>query len=509
METKSGPRFRVQPPPARIFSAPRLVDVISTIGRTSQTIWSLYQQDKLNDEMLLCLALRSMNISEDLFDTQSDNSSIKDQDRFRKAVEQMSSILDESLVFCDIYSRESPLERIFKADSDQPAFKRLLQQLTVACDDLNKSMTVHRFTSVVDGGDADSTLQWSLRNSVRFLQLLQQFYHQDFTAQKQQFLRANGRSESALSDALRKLSAVETRLQLRPNPKLREAWEISPEEVSYSESNLIGSGSFGEVYEGRWMGMRVAIKKPRVLGADIESAVRNEVALMLRVPHGNIIRCYGACIQAPNVFLVLEFAERGNLSDLLSSRKGRLSLVEKARMSVEMVKGMEFLVRSKILHRDLKGQNVLISKHGTCKISDFGLARTRETVSTSLQGKRPAEGTSAYMAPEILGTRPIYSEKSDVYACGMLLWELLAEEPPWLGLEHIQIAIGVKEGDRPDIQNNWPKGLTNIIRKCWAQDSKNRPTFKEVLSELHAFEARVVLPILDERSLMDSIEQLG
>lgn len=145
----------------------------------------------------------------------------------------------------------------------------------------------------------------------------------------------------------------------------------------------------------------------------------------------------GICRDPP--LMITEYIELGSLSSVLHSSM-HLTAKELLRMGLDICQGLLFLHSSPqaILHRDLKSDNCLVDSHLRVKICDFGLARFKNTV---LKDTNPL-GTFAYMAPEVVANQK-YSSKSDVYAFGMLLWEIIYRLKPFEGLDPVQIVYQV------------------------------------------------------------------
>jgi len=134
-----------------------------------------------------------------------------------------------------------------------------------------------------------------------------------------------------------------------------------------------------------------------------------------------------------------------------------------------------------VVHRDLKSHNVLVASDGSTRVCDFGLVRTRNTTA----------GTPAYMAPELL-SNGVFSGKVDVYAFGVLLWEIYHAEVPWRSHDAGDIMQAVGKGDRPEINEyDCAPAVVDLIRACWHADPARRPTFRHVVDDLRDIEAKV------------------
>ncbi|KAK4348407.1 hypothetical protein RND71_031162 [Anisodus tanguticus] len=249
----------------------------------------------------------------------------------------------------------------------------------------------------------------------------------------------------------------------------------------------IGQGSFGTVHRADWNGSDVAVK---ILTEQDFHAVRfneflQEVAIMKRLRHPNIVLFMGAVTKRPNLSIVTEYLSRGSLYRLLHKSGVREVLDERRRLSMayDVAKGMNYLHKRNppIVHRDLKSPNLLVDKKYTVKVCDFGLSRLK--ANTFLSSKSAA-GTPEWMAPEVLRDEPS-NEKSDVYSFGVILWELATLQQPWGNLNAPQVvaAVGFK-GKRLEIPRNLNPQVASIIEACWIKEPWKRPSFSAIMEML-------------------------
>lgn len=248
-------------------------------------------------------------------------------------------------------------------------------------------------------------------------------------------------------------------------------------------------GSCGTVYHGLWYGSDVAIKvfTEQEYSKELLQSFQEEVAIMRKLRHPNILLFMGAVASSGRLCIVSEFLPRGSLFRLLQRKTPGMDWRRRARMALDIARGMNYLHHSHppVIHRDLKSSNLLVDKNWTVKVADFGLSRLKtNTFLTSKSGK----GTPQWMAPEVL--RNEYSnEKSDVYSFGVILWELATEQIPWIGLNSMQVvgAVGfmnqllqIPEGLNPQ----W----TSMIESCWHSDPNCRPSFQDLAEQLKDFQ---------------------
>ncbi|KAG7034899.1 Serine/threonine-protein kinase EDR1 [Cucurbita argyrosperma subsp. argyrosperma] len=254
--------------------------------------------------------------------------------------------------------------------------------------------------------------------------------------------------------------------------------------IDYSELTVgirIGIGFFGEVFRGIWNGTDVAIKvflEQDLTPENIEDFC-NEISILSRLRHPNVLLFLGACTKPPRLSMVSEYMEMGSLYSLihLSGQKKKLSWRRRLKMLRDICRGLMCIHRMKIAHRDLKSANCLVNKHWTVKICDFGLSRV--LTEAPARGS-PSAGTPEWMAPELFRNEP-FTEKCDIFSLGVIMWELCTLSRPWEGVpqERVVYAVGT-EGARLEI----PEGpLGRLISDCWAEPNE-RPSCEEILSRL-------------------------
>ncbi|XP_042471985.1 probable serine/threonine-protein kinase DDB_G0282963 [Zingiber officinale] len=269
-------------------------------------------------------------------------------------------------------------------------------------------------------------------------------------------------------------------------------YEILWEDLTIGEQ--IGQGSCGTVYHALWYGSDVAVKvfSKNEYSDDLIVSFRQEVSLMKRLRHPNILLFMGAVASPNRLCIVTEFLPRGSLFRLLQ-RKTKLDWRKQILMALDIARGMNYLHHSNpiIIHRDLKSSNLLVDKNWTVKVGDFGLSRLKhETYLTTKSGK----GTPQWMAPEVLRNEPS-DEKSDVYSYGVVLWELVTEKIPWYNLNSMQVIAAVGFMDqRLDLPADLDQQWVSIIQSCWQREPKLRPTFQELIERFKDLQKQHAAP---------------
>ncbi|XP_008466447.2 serine/threonine-protein kinase STY46-like isoform X2 [Cucumis melo] len=255
-----------------------------------------------------------------------------------------------------------------------------------------------------------------------------------------------------------------------------DAWEIDASLLVFEKK--IASGSLSDLYKGTFCGQDVAIKllKNENLNETVRREFVQEIHIMRKLRHKNVVQFIGASTRPPSFFIVTEYMSGGSIHDFLHQQKGVLSFPSLLRVAIDVSKGMDYLHQKNIIHRDLKAANLLMDEYGVVKVADFGVARV-----LAQSGVMTAEtGTYRWMAPEVIEHKP-YDHKADVYSFGIVLWELLTGQLPYNNLTPLQAAIGVvQKGLRPKIPRHAHPMIVDLLEKCWLQDPSLRPEFSEI-----------------------------
>jgi len=270
-------------------------------------------------------------------------------------------------------------------------------------------------------------------------------------------------------------------------------WELDASELRLE--GLLGSGSTADVYRGSWHGTDVAVKKLRQSGP-LPMEFMREISVLLRLRHPNLVLFMGASTQPGPPMIVSEFCAGGTVFALLHQRSDiALLWAQRLKMAMDVAKGMNFLHRRHVMHRDLKSLNLLLAGALTknedipaVKVSDFGLSRTWLEQSRAQACMTSGAGTYHWMAPEVLDGHH-YDEKIDIYSYAICLFELLTRRIPYdgSGLEPVSIAVAVSRGRRPDtsfVPHDCPADLRFTMECCWAHSPTGRPGFDTILETL-------------------------
>ncbi|XP_067220277.1 TRAF2 and NCK interacting kinase a isoform X5 [Chanodichthys erythropterus] len=255
---------------------------------------------------------------------------------------------------------------------------------------------------------------------------------------------------------------------------------------------LVGNGTYGQVYKGRHVktGQLAAIKCMDVTGEE-EEEIKAEINMLKKYSHHrNIATYYGAFIKKnpPGVddqlWLVMEFCGAGSVTDLIKNTKGN-SLREDwtAYISREILRGLTHLHHHKVIHRDIKGQNVLLTENAEVKLVDFGVsAQLDRTVSR----RNTFIGTPYWMAPEVIACdenpEATYDYKSDLWSLGITAIEMAEGAPPLCDMHPMRALFLIPRNPAPRLKSKkWSKKFQSFIESCLVKNHSQRPSTENLL----------------------------
>ncbi|XP_041914992.1 fibroblast growth factor receptor 1b isoform X7 [Alosa sapidissima] len=284
-------------------------------------------------------------------------------------------------------------------------------------------------------------------------------------------------------------------------------WEFFRERLVLGKP--LGEGCFGQVVMGEALGLdkekpnrvtKVAVKmlKSDATEKDLSDLISEMEMMKIIGKHKNIINLLGACTQDGPLYVIVEYASKGNLREYLRARRPpgmeycynpdqvpseSMCIKDLVSCAYQVARGMEYLASKKCIHRDLAARNVLVTEDNVMKIADFGLARDIHHIDyykKTTNGRLPVK----WMAPEALFDR-IYTHQSDVWSFGVLLWEIFTlGGSPYPGVPVEELFKLLKEGHRMDRPSACPQELYLMMKDCWHAVPTYRPTFKQLVEDL-------------------------
>ncbi|PUZ73763.1 hypothetical protein GQ55_1G013700 [Panicum hallii var. hallii] len=373
-----------------------------------------------------------------------------------------------------------PMHEITFAMVDKP---KLLSQLTCLLAELGLDIQEAHAFSTIDGYSLDVFVVtgWHLESTEQLQGKLLQKFHKIETQACPVSSMPSPSSEGWQGRA----SVPSTSVEIPTDGA--DVWEIDLRLLKLG--NKVASGSNGDLYRGAYCSQDVAIKvvRPERISADMYRDFAQEVYIMRKVRHRNVVQFIGACTRQPNLYIVTDFMSGGSVYDYLHKKNSTFKLPEILKVAIDISKGMNYLHQNNIIHRDLKTANLLMDENKVVKVADFGVARVKDQ-----SGVMTAEtGTYRWMAPEVIEHKP-YDHKADVFSFAIVLWELLTGKIPYEYLTPLQAAIGVvQKGIRPTIPKDTHPKLIKLLQKCWHRDPAERPDFSEILEILQRLSKEV------------------
>jgi len=258
---------------------------------------------------------------------------------------------------------------------------------------------------------------------------------------------------------------------------------INFEEIELEE--MISGGEAGEVYLGYYFGTPVAIKK-LFIDPSQHHLMQSEYSMLKDLHHPNIVQFLGLCIHDSGIYLVTEYVEHGDLFDLFIFGKATVSLKDKLKIGLQIAQACFYLHSKNIMHRDLKGLNVLLAENYKVKLCDLGLA----TVLDNQAARRTTIcGTDQWMAPEIL-MGDSYSFSADVFSFGIVLTEIITQQPPKSRSMLAGFGLDV-EAFMANVPPDCPPDFVTIAVNCSDPLPEKRPNFKDIVTEIKRIMATV------------------
>lgn len=251
----------------------------------------------------------------------------------------------------------------------------------------------------------------------------------------------------------------------------------------YMLGDEIGKGAYGRVYKGLDLenGDFVAIKQVSLenIAQEDLNVIMQEIDLLKNLNHKNIVKYLGSLKTKSHLFIILEYVENGSLANIVKPNKfGPFPESLVAVYISQVLEGLVYLHEQGVIHRDIKGANILTTKEGLVKLADFGVATklTEADVNT-----HSVVGTPYWMAPEVIEMSGVCAA-SDIWSVGCTVIELLTCLPPYYDLQPMPALFRIVQDDHPPIPDSLSPAITDFLRQCFKKDARQRPDAKTLLS---------------------------
>lgn len=251
----------------------------------------------------------------------------------------------------------------------------------------------------------------------------------------------------------------------------------------YNKIKLLGEGAFGKAFLVECQSdKQLAVIKQIVIAKMSEKErieTLKEAQILQIFNHPNIVRFRESYkTKKGHLCIVMDYADGGDLAKAIEDQKGRyFTETQILDWFTQICLGMKHVHDRKILHRDIKCQNVFLTKQGIIKLGDFGIARV---LSHTKEVSRSMVGTPYYLSPEIIEGKP-YSFKSDIWSLGVMLYEMCALKPPFEGMNMHFLAMHIVRGKFAQIPIHFSRELRELVNQMLTTDVSKRPTINQIL----------------------------
>ncbi|CAM6114867.1 unnamed protein product [Calypogeia fissa] len=250
----------------------------------------------------------------------------------------------------------------------------------------------------------------------------------------------------------------------------------------YLLGDEIGKGAYGRVYKGLDLenGDFVAIKQVSLENIPPEdlASIMQEIDLLKNLNHKNIVKYQGSFKTKSHLYIILEYVENGSLANIIKPNKfGAFPESLVAVYIAQVLEGLVYLHEQGVIHRDIKGANILTTKEGLVKLADFGVATklTEADVNT-----HSVVGTPYWMAPEVIEMSGV-SAASDIWSVGCTVIELLTCVPPYYDLQPMPALFRIVQDEHPPLPEHISAAITDFLHQCFRKDAKMRPDARTLL----------------------------
>ncbi|XP_055927801.1 serine/threonine-protein kinase 10-like isoform X2 [Argiope bruennichi] len=288
-----------------------------------------------------------------------------------------------------------------------------------------------------------------------------------------------------------KRKKVYNNIRFNENPE--DFWELLGE---------LGDGAFGKVYKAinKENKEYAAAKICELKGEDDLDDFTVEIDILTECRHPNIVGLVEAFFYESKLWMMIEFCEGGAVDSIMIDLEKPLTEPQIRYLCHEMVKGLDFLHSKKVIHRDLKAGNVLLTLDAGVKLADFGVsAKNKDT----LQKRDSFIGTPYWMAPEVVMCETfkdnLYDYKADIWSLGITLIEFAQMEPPNHELSPMRVLLKIQKSDPPTLSqpSKWSKEFSLFLNKCLIKDPQSRLTASELLRQPFIVDATDKKPLFE------------
>ncbi|XP_038610881.1 serine/threonine-protein kinase Nek1 isoform X4 [Tachyglossus aculeatus] len=252
----------------------------------------------------------------------------------------------------------------------------------------------------------------------------------------------------------------------------------------YIKVQKIGEGSFGKaiLVKAKENSRQYVIKEINIsrMSKKEREESRREVAVLANMKHPNIVLYRESFEENGSLYIVMDYCEGGDLFKRINAQKGILFPEEQIMdWFVQICLALKHVHDRKILHRDIKSQNIFLTKDGTVQLGDFGIARV---LNSTVELARTCIGTPYYLSPEICENKP-YNNKSDIWALGCVLYEMCTLKHAFEAGNMKNLVLKIISGSFPPVSLHYSYDLRNLLSQLFKRNPRNRPSVNSILEK--------------------------
>ena len=263
---------------------------------------------------------------------------------------------------------------------------------------------------------------------------------------------------------------------------------------TYKTIRLLGEGSYGKALLVRSNNENknyYVMKTISLTNMNEEKKKKTfeEVKILRKLNHPNIIKFHEVFVvkePSQTLNIIAEYADGGDLSEKIKNQKKKKGYFKESQILdwfIQICLALHHMHKKHILHRDIKSQNIFLTKNDIIKLGDFGISKS---LNYTLEKARTVIGTPYYVSPEIIQNIP-YSYKSDIWSLGVLLYEMVSLKVPFDGPNLPILILKIQKGEYEKLKNIWSEDLRNLIYSMLQTNPNNRPNLEDILSKFYCF----------------------